>query len=212
MDLLLAFQRWINTAITADLSAFAARRTWARLMAVLPLGIVFGAAHALTPGHGKTVLATYLVGSRLAVIRGVAVAGVLSLTHVGSAVVLALAAAPLVQRTLGGVGRAPVLEDLSRGLLALIGLWLVVRALRKQPHAHPHREGWMVGVVTGIIPCPLTLFTMFFAFSRGVPEAGLTFAFAMMLGVGLTLGLVALLSVIARDRLVTILAHDGPSL
>ena len=29
------------------------------------------------------------------------------------------------------------------------------------------------------------------ALGRGVPEAGLTFAFAMMLGVGLTLGLVA---------------------
>ena len=50
------------------------------------------------------------------------------------------------------------------------------------------------------------------ALGRGVPEAGLTFAFAMMLGVGLTLGLVALLSVMARDRLRTVLAHDGPSL
>src|SRR3954470_11350978 len=137
MDLLVAFQRWINTAITADLSAFAGTRSWTALAAVLPRGIVFGAAHALTPGHGKTVLATYLAGSRLAVMRGIAVAGVLSLTHVGSAVALALAAVPLVQRTLGGVGRAPMLEDLSRGLLAVIGLWLVFRALRKQPHLHP---------------------------------------------------------------------------
>src|SRR3954465_8416142 len=172
MDLLFTIQRWINTAITADLSAFAATRTWSALMAVLPLGIVFGAAHALTPGHGKTVLATYLAGSRLAVIRGIAVAGVLSLTHVGSAVVLALTAAPLIQKTLGGAGRAPLLEDLSRGLLAVIGLWLVVPTLRKQPHLHPHREGLMVGVVAGLIPCPLTLFTMFFSPSRGGPAAG----------------------------------------
>src|SRR3954454_20286339 len=212
MDLLVALQRWINTAITADLSAFAVTRTWAGLIAVLPLGIMFGAAHALTPGHGKTVLATYLAGSRLAVIRGIAVAGVLSLMHVGSAVVLALTAAPLVQKTLGGAGRAPLLEDLSRGLLAVIGLWLVFRALRKQPHVHPHREGLMVGVVAGLIPCPLTLFTMVFALSRGVPEAGLTFALAMMLGVGLTLGLVALLSIVARDRLTALLAQQGASL
>ena len=70
----------------------------------------------------------------------------------------------------------------------------------------------MVGVVAGLIPCPLTLFTMFFALSRGVPEAGLTFALAMMLGVGLTLGLVALLSVVARDRLMTLGALHGVSL
>jgi nickel/cobalt transporter (NicO) family protein len=50
---------------------------------------------------------------------------------------------------------------------------------------------------------------MFLALSRGVPEAGMTFAVAMMLGVGLTLGLVALVTVLARDRLVGILARHG---
>ena len=49
----------------------------------------------------------------------------------------------------------------------------------------------MVGVIAGLTPCPLTLFAMFFALARGVPEAGLTFAFSMMLGLGLTLMAVA---------------------
>jgi nickel/cobalt transporter (NicO) family protein len=53
---------------------------------------------------------------------------------------------------------------------------------------------------------------MFLALSRGVPEAGMTFAVAMMLGVGLTLGLVALVTVLARDRLVGLLARHGTSL
>src|SRR5215204_911012 len=91
MDVLIALQRWINASISADLSAFAASRDLAALAGILPLGIVFGAIHALTPGHGKTVLASYLIGSRLAVVRSLAVAGALAITHVGSAVVLALA-------------------------------------------------------------------------------------------------------------------------
>src|SRR5215210_8206798 len=106
MVFLIGLQRWINVSITADLGAFAASRDWAALLAVLPLGVVFGAVHALTPGHGKTVLATYLAGSRLAVLRGVGVAGALSLTHIGSAVMIALVAAPLITRTLGGADRA----------------------------------------------------------------------------------------------------------
>jgi len=212
MDFLINLQRWINAAITADLSAFAADRNWAALVAMLPLGIVFGAAHALTPGHGKTVLATYLAGSRLAVLRGIAVAGALSVTHIGSAVIIALIAAPLVTRTLGGVGRAPLVEDVSRGLLALIGLWLLARAFWNRPHVHSAREGMMVGVVAGLIPCPLTLFTMFLALSRGVPQAGVTFALAMMIGVGLTLAAVATLTVLVRQRLVGFLARYGASL
>ena len=211
MNLLLDLQRWINAAITADLSAFAANRNWAALLAVLPLGVVFGAVHALTPGHGKTVLATYLAGSRLAVLRGIGVAGALSLTHIGSAVIIALVAAPLITRTLGGAGRAPLMEDVSRGLLAVIGVWLLARAFWNRPHAHSTREGVLVGVVAGLIPCPLTLFTMFLALSRGVPEAGVTFALAMMVGVGLTLAAVATLTILARDRLVDFLARYGQS-
>jgi ABC-type nickel/cobalt efflux system permease component RcnA len=209
MELLIGLQRWINAAIAADLSAFAATRDWAALLAVLPLGILFGAIHALTPGHGKTVLASYLIGSRLAAVRGLAVAGALALTHVGSAVVLALAAAPILSRALGGVGRAPILEDVSRGLLALIGLWFIFRAWRGPVHDHP--EGVIVGVIAGLVPCPLTLFAMFLALSRGVPEAGLTFAVAMMAGVGTTLCVVAGLTVLAREWVVTFISRHGGS-
>ncbi|MBJ6127850.1 ABC transporter permease [Microvirga splendida] len=210
MEFLIAVQGWIRQAITADLNAFAASRDWASLVLILPLGIAFGAVHALTPGHGKTVLASYLVGSRLAVLRGIGVAGTLALTHVGSAVIIALTAAPLITRTLGGAGQAPLLEALSRGLLTLIGLWFLVRAIRGQ--THPHREGPMVGVIAGLIPCPLTLFAMFLALARGVPEAGLTFALAMFLGVGLTLAAVAGAVVLARTWFVAMMADHGASL
>jgi nickel/cobalt exporter len=210
LDQLIAIQRWIYAALSADLNAFAATRDWLALAAVLPAGVLFGAVHALTPGHGKSILASYLVGSRLAAMRAFAVAAVLALTHVGSAVLLALLAAPLITRTLGGVGRAPTLEGLSRGLLIAIGVWLLLRAWRGR--SHPHGEGLVVGFVAGLIPCPLTLFAMFFALSRGVPEAGLVFALAMMLGVLATLALVALLTTFMRDRLMTLLSRHGASL
>jgi nickel/cobalt exporter len=214
LEFLVALQRSINSGITADLSAFAATRNWVALLSVLPLGVLFGAAHAITPGHGKAVLATYLAGSRLAPLRGLLVAGVLSMTHIGSAVVLAVVAAPLVSRTLGTVGRAPTLENLSRGVLVVVGLWLTTRAMWRRSHHSQDdtREGILVGVVAGLIPCPLTLFTMFLALSRGVPEAGLTFSVAMMLGVGLTLSIVALVAVLARERLVGVLARHGASI
>jgi nickel/cobalt exporter len=210
MEVLLAVQGWMHATLTRDLTAFAASRDWRPLAAILPLGIFFGLVHALTPGHGKTVLASYLVGSRLAALRGIGVAGVLALTHVSSAVLLALAAAPLVTRTLGGSGRAPAVETLSRGLLAVIGAWLLVRALRGRPHRHG--EGAVVGVVAGLVPCPLTLFAMFLALSRGVPEAGLTFALAMMLGVALTLSGVAFLTIVGRDFAARLITRYGASL
>lgn len=209
MQILVDLQKWIYGSISAYLDAFSATGDWFSLATVLPLGIVFGAVHALTPGHGKSVLASYLVGSRLAVWKSAGVAAVLSVTHVASAVILALVGAPLLSRTIVGAGQSDAIETLSRGLIALIGAWLVIRAIRARPHLHG--EGVAVAFVAGLVPCPLTLFAMFLALSRGVPEAGLTFAAAMLIGISITLASVAVATTLARDSVVHLIDRHGRS-
>jgi len=209
MDKLFVVQQWIRDALAGEFSNYAATRDLGLIAAMFPLGIFFGAVHALTPGHSKAVLASYILGSRLSVFRGLAVSSVLAFVHVFSAVILALTAAFLVNRTLGGAGRAPALEILSRGLLGAIGVWLLVRAFRHRPHAP--NEGVVVGAVAGLIPCPLTLFAMFLSLSYGIPEAGLVFAGAMMIGVALTLSVVAIGTVVARNRVLAFVRRRGAS-
>ncbi|RUV74690.1 MAG: hypothetical protein EOR30_01780 [Mesorhizobium sp.] len=67
-------------------------------------------------------------------------------------------------------------------------------------------EGEAVGVMSGLIPCPLALFVTTFAMSRGVPGAGVLFAVTMMAGVALTLSRVAVLSILFQQRLVGFIA------
>ena len=209
MQFLVGLQQWIRSAVADELTAFEASRSLALLVGMLPLGIAFGAVHALTPGHGKTVLASYVVGSRLSLLRSVGVAGLLSATHVASAVLLALVGAPLVARTITGAGRSDLIDDVSRGLIAAIGLWLLIRAIRGARHLHG--EGPLVGVAAGLAPCPLTLFAMVLAISRGIPEAGIAFAVAMLIGIALTLSVVAAATALARDRVEVLMERHGAS-
>lgn len=203
---LVEFQRTIYLTLGEQIKLLAAGGNWLAFVAFLPMGVVFGAAHALTPGHSKAVLATYLAGSDAKVSRGLLVSITLSFTHVTIAVLIAALSLPLVSIALGSVGRAPLLEHISRGLLGLIGVWMLWRALS---HSHHHRhEGEAVGVMAGLIPCPLTLFAMTFAMSRGVPTAGVLFAITMMVGVALTLSCVAVLSIVFRERLVQFFARQ----
>lgn len=197
---LVEFQRTIYLALADQIKLLSTGGDWLGFMAFLPMGVLFGAAHALTPGHSKAVLATYLAGSDARIARGLLISITLSVTHVTIAVVIAALSLPLVSIALGSVGRAPLLENISRGLLGLIGLWMIWRALN---HGHHHKhEGEAVGFMAGLIPCPLTLFVMTFAISRGVPVAGILFAITMMAGVALTLSTVAVLSILFRERLV----------
>jgi nickel/cobalt transporter (NicO) family protein len=197
---LVEIQRAIYTALAEQIKLLSAEGDWLAFLAFLPMGVFFGAVHALTPGHSKAVLATYLAGSEAKMARGLLVSLTLSFTHVTIAVLIAVFSLPLVSFALGSVGRAPLLEDISRGLLGLIGLWMLWRALSHGRH-HKH-EGEAVGVMAGLIPCPLTLFVMTFAIARGVPAAGVLFAGTMMIGVALTLSAVAILSILLRERLV----------
>lgn len=196
-DIYLAFADYIKLAADGDWRAFAA---------YLPMGVVFGAVHAMTPGHSKAVLATYVTGSSSGMVRALSISLALSFTHVTMAVLIAVLSLPLVSVVLGSVGRAPLLEDLSRGLLGLIGVWMLWRALRSGHHVHGSQEGAAVGMMAGLIPCPLTLFVMTFAISRGVPEAGIAFAATMMAGVAATLSVVAMLAVFFRAQLVRLVA------
>jgi ABC-type nickel/cobalt efflux system permease component RcnA len=202
---LVAIQREIYLAFADRIGNFAETGDWQLLAAYLPMGIVFGAVHALTPGHSKAVLAIYLTGSTATLPRALVASLALSFTHVTMSVLIALFSLPLVSVALGSVGRAPLLENLSRGLLGLIGLWMLWQAFRGTGYSHG-REGSLVGFMAGLIPCPLTLFVMTFAISRGVPQAGVAFAAVMMIGVLLVLSAVALAAVLFRRQLLRLLA------
>ncbi|VVS96722.1 ABC transporter permease [Rhizobium sp. EC-SD404] len=203
---LIDVQRDIYLTFADTIRAFASGGGWLDLATFLPMAIVFGAVHALTPGHSKTVLATYLAGSTISVARGLAVSLTLSFTLVLMAVIIALFSLPLISIALGSVGRAPAMENVSRGLLGLIGLWMLWRAVRGHRHGDGENKGLLVGIVAGLIPCPLTLFVMIFAMQRGITEAGLAFAAMMMLGVATTLSAVALATVFFRQAFAALIA------
>src|SRR5918996_2511535 len=94
-------QREIYLAFADRIKAFAESGNWSVLAMFLPMGIVFGAVHALTPGHSKTIIATYLVGSGSMVRRGLLVSLTMSATHVTFSVIITLASLPLISVALG---------------------------------------------------------------------------------------------------------------
>ena len=50
----------------------------------LPTAFVLGAAHALEPGHGKALIATYLIGSKGTPRQAVALGATVTITHTAS--------------------------------------------------------------------------------------------------------------------------------
>lgn len=199
LDWLVGLQTAIHGILSEEIAAFASSGEFGALWSLLPLAIGLGAVHALTPGHNKLVLATYLVGERPPMLQALGLSALLSLTHIASAVLIALGANWLISRTLTSAGQAPALELASGLLLIGIGAWMVLRAMRHT--GHTHGQGTIFAVAAGLIPCPLTLFIMFYAVTQGVPQVGLAFAASMLVGVGGVLCLVGIATTLAAGFL-----------
>src|ERR1035441_6713306 len=79
--------------MTGDfLSRFLHQQELTPWMIAVALGVAFvlGAAHALTPGHGKTIVAAYLVGSRGTLKHAAFLGAMVTFTHTVSVFALGL--------------------------------------------------------------------------------------------------------------------------
>ena len=96
------------------------------LLGAFLLSLVLGSLHALTPGHGKTLVAAYLVGSQGKVRDAVFLGAVVTTTHTGSVILLGLVtllASHYILPTL----ITPWLEIVSGLLVIGFGISLLVR-------------------------------------------------------------------------------------
>ena len=107
------------------------------LLALL-LSVGFGCAHALAPGHGKSVIAAYLVGQRGTRRQAFWLGTTVTVAHTASVLVLGAA---LSLGTLAAPERViPATEVLSGILLAGLGGWLLLGAVRRFRSGHGQHE------------------------------------------------------------------------
>jgi nickel/cobalt exporter len=178
LDQIIAIQRWLYGSMASGLGDVAGGQPRAVFLA-MAAAILFGAVHALMPGHGKMVLVSYHLGQKITFAQSIANGSILALTHVGLALVLVLAGFAVISRAFAYGGRTPQFETASGVLVALIGAFLLWRSLRGSHAAQTEDSGKTLAFVTGLIPCPLTTFIMSYALARGLLAAGLAVTAAM---------------------------------
>ena len=107
----------------------------------LVVSFVLGGLHALTPGHGKAIVAAYLVGSKGRVIDAVFLGLVVTFTHTFSVIVLGIVM--LVAQESAPDNIVPWLSLFSGVLIVGIGAWLLTRNMKQyyRGGTHSHADG-----------------------------------------------------------------------
>jgi nickel/cobalt exporter len=182
------------------------------ILASLAAAFFWGMAHALSPGHGKTIVAAYLVGRRGTPWHAAALGAIVTATHtIGvfalGLVTLALSAFIVPEQLY------PWLNLVSGVLVVAIGATVFRSRLRHRGHTHDHSHGHhhheheapsrrslvAVGITGGLLPCPSALVVLLAAISLHRVAFGMLLIVAFSAGLALSITGIGLIAVFAKQ-------------
>lgn len=204
------------------------------LLLSLLIAAFWGAAHALTPGHGKAMVAAYLVGTKGTPRHALMLGGTVTIAHTAGVfalgfVTLGLSAFIVPEQLY------PWLTLVSGLLVVLVGASVLRQRLRARGHGHHHHHDHDhdnghghehhhhhdhdsaltskrilgVGIAAGLLPCPSALVVLLSAIALHRVGLGLALIVAFSLGLAATITAIGLVAVFAR-RTFSRLSLDGP--
>jgi nickel/cobalt transporter (NicO) family protein len=196
------------------------------ILASLAAALFWGAAHALSPGHGKTIVTAYLVGQRGTPRHAALLGLIVTITHTIGVFALGLVTLALSQFVVPD--RLYPWLNLASGLL-VVGIGTSVflarwrhRRMHAHGHHHAHHHGHTegsegpsfrsllaVGISGGLLPCPSALVVLLAAISLHRVAFGLLLILAFSAGLALSITGIGLVAVLAR-RAFRRLSFDGP--
>jgi len=185
------------------------------VLASLAAALFWGAAHALSPGHGKSIVTAYLVGQRGTPWHAALLGLIVTATHTVGVftlgfVTLALSQFIVPDHLYPWLNLASGLLVVSIGVSVLAARWRHARAHSHGHHHHHHdhdhagedgpsfRGLLAVGVSGGLLPCPSALVVLLAAISLHRVAFGLLLIVAFSLGLALTITGVGLVAVAAK--------------
>jgi nickel/cobalt exporter len=184
------------------------------LLLLLLTALGWGALHAVSPGHGKAMVAAYLVGTRGTARHALALGATVTVTHTIGVFALGLVTLALSQYVLPE-DLYPWLTLVSGLLVVVIGAGVLRSRIRKARHRrhihdhhhdhhhHHHELSWKglvgMGTAAGLIPCPSALVVLLAAISQHEVALGLLLIVVFSLGLAGTLTVLGLAVVYARN-------------
>lgn len=180
------------------------------LMSLLA-AIALGAFHALTPGHGKTLVAASLVGARGTAVHAAVLGLAVTVSHTLGILVLAaiIVGAQGLMPAEVVAGWLPLVAAL--GIVA-VGGWMLVTELRRLRLARDagdraHEPGpaiarrslFALGLAGGIVPSTSALLILLGAIAAGRPAFGVVLVVAFGLGMAVVLCAIGVAIVRARS-------------
>ena len=227
-EYLINFQRRANAEVATHMKAIEKGEDLGAFFLGLAVAFVYGMVHAFGPGHGKFIIVSYFLGREVRVRQGLLLAAQMSIVHVIAAIIIVWLADVVLKAGFGiGLTEVPGVRAGSFLIIVGIGLYMLYQAVKisrnpsadiEHGHSHGHShshggsaEGGILALAAGMVPCPGAVLVMLYAVANDMIYPGFILVASMSVGIGLSISVMGVSAIIARQTVTRILEKSGGS-
>jgi ABC-type nickel/cobalt efflux system permease component RcnA len=213
-------QKTLNDSMAAMTRSLADSRSLGGLLLVVALALAYGIFHAAGPGHGKTIVSSFLLANEAKLRHSFAIGYLVAAVHALSALAVVLIVYYLIRGIFAaGIESANHYIQLATfAVIAAIGLVMLVRRVAGHGHSHAHaheaapgaglttRNLVGIAVPAGVIPCPGAVAVILFALSLHMLAVSVMAVSAISVGMGTTISATGAIVILVKRGAINAIA------
>ncbi len=205
---LIKLQKKLNESVSGKMRELKSQKSLNFFFTLMLICFIYGIAHALGPGHGKSIISSWILASKRKLPDVVSASLLTALVHSFSAVILVLAGWYFLKKTVAAeTENLKYYLQLTSGIILLfMGFYEIYKYIKgnlidKDNGGEEDAElsededttksgrlsSFAIALTAGIIPCPVTSLILIFAISKDLLWQGILFVISFATGMALAI-------------------------
>ena len=213
---LIILQYQLNSYISTTIRSLNDDNALSTSLLILSIAFLYGLIHAAGPGHGKALVAFYFTSNKSDYKKAFKIGYMISIIHAISALIFTFGIfyilKTMFRRNFNEI--SGVAMQISASMIVLVGLYLIYEAYKskkvKEKKIKHHAKGeYAVAFSAGVVPCPGVMTIVLFCIVLKQYLLGILAAITMSIGMGLTISVAGILSILFNKKAGNFLDSNG---
>lgn len=206
-------QQGLNKDIAMKIKELKQQQEPLLLVSLLFMSFIYGIVHAIGPGHGKSIISSWIIAQQRDLSTVIFVAGLAAAAHAlsatlivgGTYVLLGKFATVSTQKLNTYLQIAAAILVIGMGLAMLIRLFHGRFSQNRSDRGQASPRLWaspsVVALSIGVVPCPVTSVVLIFCLTLGLIWQGLLLVLSFAAGMGISLVTIAFLVWSCKEKI-----------
>lgn len=207
LQLIVQWQYNLNSYIATTIRSLNDENSLSVSLSVLFVAFAYGAIHAAGPGHGKALVAFYFTSNHSDYKKAFKMGYLIAIFHAISALIFTFGIFYILKKMFRQNFNefSHIAMQISAVMIMLVGIYLIYEALKHRKEKEKkitkiEKSSLAVAFSAGVVPCPGVMTIVLFCIVLKQITLGILAAIAMSIGMGLTISLAGILSIVINKK------------